>query len=842
MLFTGINLLFNHCFAQRTTIRGVIIDEFTKENIPFASVHWKKAKYGVHSDSAGNFKLVADGFTNDSIQVSYVGMEPRIIAINTKTDTGIVRVVMETSRRNEGVVVKSKNSRGYYWWKNMVKHKPQNDPFQYKSYAYQLYNKLEIDIKNISKEKFEKNKLLKPFAFILKNIDSVSEDKPFLPMFFTESVSNCYISTNPDKKREEIMALLTNGIKNETIMQYVGGINQRINAYQNYFVMFGKEFISPLNGAGDQYYNYNAADTQYIGGERYLHLFFTPKRDGENTFSGECLIHNKTWALKKITLNSSPTANINFVNRLTIVQEFVRQNDSTWVFSKDKFITDISLTKKQNLAFIARKTSIYDNVKVNQPFIDDVLAKNKTAEQVIISDSAYSSTRKDWESLRLAPLTKSEMQVFTMIDTLKSMPVFKKYMNTFLFIVDGRKNLGKIEIGPWYKWFSRNQLEKTRLRFDLATTDSFSSRIKLHGYLAYGFGDTALKGRLDATYKFPQKTGFTVYASYTHDVDNGRISTHGDDNTTDNLFSQLIRRDGIKQKFLMETELKTWVKKEFDNNITLQFQFSKTKFDTYAPFAKSTDLTLDGKNIENSLVGLNFRFAPGEKTIRTKRRDFKLQGGHPVFNLGLNMAIPNLLGSDYRYRKVTVSVEQNLRIPRWGHLKYDAYVGKYYSNSGLPFMLLEVHPGNEIYYYSKNSFNLMNRFEYVSDQYAGINIEHDFDKKLLNLLPFMRKSNMRQFWTFKSVVGNLSTADKRINVRQFPNYVRHTIYALNGNAYTEVGTGFENIFKFLRIDGVWRFAPKQVVPPPAPGTTPNPNQLPNKIHHFGLFFSLNFQL
>ncbi len=356
VFFTLIGVFSNQCFAQHTSIKGTVIDEFTKEKIPFASIHWKKAKYGVQTDSAGNFKLVADGFTKDSIQVSYVGMETKTVAINTKVDTGFIKIVLETAKKSEGVVVKSKNSRGYYWWKNLVKHKPQNDPFQYNSYSYGLYNKLEIDIENINKEKFKTNKLLKPFAFILKNIDSVTEDKPFLPMFFTESISDCYYSTTPNKKREEIKALLTNGIKNESIMQYVGGINQRINAYQNYIVMFNKEFISPINPAGDQYYNYIAADTQYIGGDRYLHLFFQPKRDGENTFNGECWIYQKTWALQRITLNSSPSANINFVNRISIVQEFAKQNDSTWVFAKDKFVTDISLTKKEKLAFIARKT------------------------------------------------------------------------------------------------------------------------------------------------------------------------------------------------------------------------------------------------------------------------------------------------------------------------------------------------------------------------------------------------------------------------------------------------------------------------------------------------------
>src|SRR5258708_35181256 len=116
----------------------------------------------------------------------------------------------------------------------------------------------------------------------MDNIDSVSEDKPFLPVFITESISDCYFATNPLREREEIKAIKTNGIKNESIMQYLGGINQRINCYENYMSVFGKEFISPLSTVGDNDYNYRVLDTHNNSWQRYLHLFFTPTREGEN--------------------------------------------------------------------------------------------------------------------------------------------------------------------------------------------------------------------------------------------------------------------------------------------------------------------------------------------------------------------------------------------------------------------------------------------------------------------------------------------------------------------------------------------------------------------------------
>ena len=98
-------------------------------------------------------------------------------------------------------------------------------------------------------------------------------------------------------------------------------------------------------------------------------------------------------------------------------------------------------------------------------------------ETKLLQPQYQSYNKKYWDTIRLVPLTKNEQQVFKMIDTLKSMPLFKKYTNALTFIVDGRKKIGKIEIGPWYKWISRNQLEKWRFRFDVGTTEAFSKNL-----------------------------------------------------------------------------------------------------------------------------------------------------------------------------------------------------------------------------------------------------------------------------------------------------------------------------------------------------------------------------
>lgn len=820
---------YNCLFAQQVVIRGKVINEFTKEPFSFASIHWAKAKFGITTDSVGKFSIAKTNITNDTLIISYVGYENVLKPFQPLKDTGELIIYLSVAKMNSGATVKTKFNKGLRWWKNIVTNKSKNNPFRFDNYSYELYNKLELDLNNIKQNSFDKIKLLKPFGFVLNNIDSVTDSKPFLPVFLTESLSNYYYSNSTNKTREEIKAVQTNGIKNETVLQFVGGINQKINAYDNYCNLFGKEFISPLSISGDKYYHYKGADTQTIGGEKYFHLIFSPKQEGENTFSGDCWIHSTTWAIQKITLNTAPTANINFVNRLTIIQEFALNNNKEWVLAKDKVIADLSPFKKDKISFIGRKTATYKNVEVNKPATNAVLEKNKKKEEVIILKDALVQNNKYWNDNRHEELSKNEAKVYQMIDTLKQMPLFKKYANTLSFITDGHTKLGKIEIGPWFKWVSGNQLEKIRTRFDIATTEQFSKRLRLHGYVAYGWGDKRLKGKFDVRYKLNPASGWSTSFTYTDDLDNGKYK-HGDnDATIDNMFSQLIRRHGIKQKFLNVKEVKLGLTKEWNNNVTVQLTGSLADYDTYQPLPGKKIFSYRDDDILNAEIGLKIRYAPGEKKIATHRKERKLKSKLPVLDLQLAAGVPDVLRSEYQYQKIHFSAEQTFRLRGFGQINYTAYAGKIIGDN-IPFMLLEMHSGNEIYYYNRNSFNLMNRFEYVSDKYYGLNFEHNIEKKLLNLLPFMRKSKMRQFYNVKTVYGDLTKQNVRFNRSEFGGY---HLRSLRGNYYTEIGTGFDNIFKFLRIDAVWRFAP--------PIVSPNGVVLNTTNQSFGLFGSIRLQ-
>ena len=122
-------------------------------------------------------------------------------------------------------------------------------------------------------------------------------------------------------------------------------------------------------------------------------------------------------------------------------------------------------------------------------------------------------------------------------------------------------------------------------------------------------------------------------------------------------------------------------------------------------------------------------------------------------------------------------------------------------------MFLDVAPGNEIYYYNKYAFNMMNRYEFIQDRYAGFNIEHNFGNGIFKYFGPTRKLKFRQFWTAKGLWGSISDENRELNfVGDFP------FQSLDGNTYLELGTGVDNILKVLRIDFIWRPLPTSLLP------------------------------
>ncbi len=811
-------LLFSaSSFAQQIVISGKVQDAHTKEPIGFASVYLAIARNGSATDSSGNFSITINPSSKDSLVISFVGYSTFKLAVSAIDTKKPLIIEMERGKNNNEVVIKTKVNKGLFLWKKIMSKKKYYDRYNLQNFGYESYNKLEVDLKNFKVEKAKKNFILKSFSFVFDNIDSSSENDPFLPAYLVESLSDYSYQKSPKKFAETIKATQTKGFNNESISKLLGVMNQNVSIYSNFINIIDKEYISPFNDNADQYYKFNVPDTQILNGQKIFHFTFNPKRPGQNTFRGDAWVFSKTYQIQKISMYVGNEANINFIDRLSIFQEFQAINDSIYFLTRDKFFTDFRTLGKNSLTLIGRKTTSYKDIIINSDSITNVFKNQKIEELVKINTGVNNYSDSAWNDLRHDTLSTNEKAIYNTIDKLNAMPKFQRLKRTLKFLVTGYKDIGNLEIGPWFNWISGNQLEGTRLRFDLGTNTGFHKNIYLHGYLAYGTLDKKFKGLAEAYWivkKTPKR--IMLHAFYKNDIDNG-ISKYGEV-SQDNIFTIAILKPNTGRRFVQAQEIKFSVLNDWGKGFSTEYFIVHRKYDPLLNVPpKSSFPVSSGESLTSFEIALKLRFAYLERFIEGDYFRYSIGTQYPVAELMITKGIPGVFKSAYDYFKINASVKDKMKISPFGTLSYQVSAGKIFGS--LPFAFLEIHPGNDLYYFNKSTFNLMTRFEYMSDKYAGINIEHNIGSGLFRFTPITRKLKWRQFWNIKTVWGSISNANRKINSDTKFKY-------LNGGNYTEFGTGIDNIFKVFRLDFVWMLNP--------------PSYFPD-YSKFGIFGSLQFQ-
>src|SRR5690606_19392835 len=156
----------------------------------------------------------------------------------------------------------------------------------------------------------------------------------------------------------------------------------------------------------------------------------------------------------------------------------------------------------------------------------------------------------------------------------------------------------------------------------------------------------------------------------------------------------------------------------------------------------------------------------------------------------------NILNSDFDYTKIQFSYIQPWQIGGLGRLTSTIETGKTFGE--VPLGLLSVVPGNQSYFSIYNTFSQLDFYEFVTDTYTSLYLEHNFNGRLFSRIPFLRKLNLREIISFRGVWGELSEENIALNTTNSPNSV--PLVAPNSKPYYEYSFGIGNIFKVFRID------------------------------------------
>ncbi|MEO7394888.1 MAG: DUF5686 family protein, partial [Chitinophagaceae bacterium] len=730
-------IVFNVANAQSFSLKGTVRDSHTQEPVSYASVYLSSSGMGVVTDSIGSFSFHSNILVTDTLVVSYVGYAIFKMPVSQLNYSLPIDIPLSRGKANTEVVIKTSVNKGLFLWRKIMSKKQLYNRYNLANFGYEAYNKLEIEIHNFNVNKLKNNILLKPLSFIIKPLAEITEAEDFVAGYIIENISDYAFQKSPDKLFENIKASNTRGFLPESMSKYLGVMNQNVNLYSNYIIVMGKEFVSPFNDNADNFYSFSVPDTQLVNGTKIFHFVFKPRHAGQNVFTGDAWVMGGTFQVQKISLFLGKDANVNYLDRLSVFQEFLLINDSMIFLSRDKFFADFKVFGKKSLYLTGRKTTSYKNIVINSDSITAVF-KNQSVGELVTTDSGFTKkTDSSWNAMRHDSLSNHEKAIYATIDKLMHDPRYKKLQQNFTFLGSGYKTFGNIEVGKWFSLISSNQWEGTRFRLDIGTNTGFHKNIYLHSYLAYGTKDQKIKGQAEGYWIIKRNPNWLrLHISYSDDVDNG-INQYGKI-SADNVFSLAIRKPNSTRKFLQAKDIRFEVFKEWGKGFSTELFVSQQKYTPLQNLPLKNNFTVEkGEGLNNFELAIKFRFGYLEQFVVGDFFRYPVSSKYPVAELLIAKGSPGVFNSAYNYTKYLATIKDFMKISPYGTLTYKVYAGKLHGT--LPFTFLENHPGNDLYYYSPAAFNLMYRFEYISDTYAGVNIEHNIGSGLFRFIPLTRK-------------------------------------------------------------------------------------------------------
>jgi hypothetical protein len=495
-------------------------------------------------------------------------------------------------------------------------------------------------------------------------------------------------------------------------------------------------------------------------------------------------ISDTTWAIKRLEMSIPKDANINFINAANIVQEF-SQIDSTWMLSKDRLIIDFAMNKNQ-VGIYGRKTTSYKDFKINQPKETKFY---EFGDKIVVEDSALLYSNEFWDKNRHDSLSIREKKIYHMIDTIKTLPVYRTWVDILTIFVSGYKVVNNFEIGPYFNLVSYNRVEGARVRLGGRTSSKFSRWYELQGYVAYGFKDEKFKYSLGFK-SFISKKPHRQLIGMTYKSDYEILGQSQNGFSQDNIFASLFRTSPLTNLTRVD-QTYAWYEREWVDGLTSKVTLigrtiTPLLTNAYTYYKNDGSITTK-ENIRNTEARLNVRFAYKEKYISGDFSRISLGTKWPVVQVNYAKSLQN----------VVLNLSDRVRlISLLGYTDYTAEVGKIFG--AVPYPLMELHGGNETYVYDYMSFNMMKYYEFASDQYASVGLFHHFEGLLFNKVPLLKKLKWREVVTCKALWGSVNEKNRKTLI--FPT----TLNALGNEPYVEVTAGIENIFKVFRVDALWR--------------------------------------
>lgn len=806
---------------DQTIIRGRVLDAKTKQPLPFVDVVLKGTYVGVSTDLDGQY-FIQTRNPSDTIQVSFIGyktLEERIIR-ETRQEMNFY--MEEEGLQLESVTIvaekgryRKKGNPAVELMRKVIENRDRNKMEAQDFYSYERHEKLELDLNNITDE-FKDRKAFENFEFLWSYLDtSTVNGRIYLPVYIREILSTVHYRKDPQVKKEVRDAVkMTNfdeALDLESITSAIDLLYQDVDLYENSIKLLDNDFLSPMAPWALNYYRFYILDTSYVNNKSAIHMAFIPRNKSFIGFTGDLYISNDDrYTLLKAVLGITKDISMNFVRDIKVVQEF-DERDSIYILTKDEITLDMALAKG-GMGIYASRYNIYTNHDFGPPKDDSVF---DYTEEVTTLDDAYDKGQEYWQKNRLEELTQKQQGIYNMIDSLREVPAYRKFVYWTKVISTGYFPLGTLDLGKISSMYTYNPTEGSRFRLGLETSHDLTQRWQVRSYVAYGTRDKRIKYNGSVKYSFNEdyrkNPRHFLYGAYQHDVIFPGLKLEFIDEA--NALTS-IRRGQANQMLFVDAWNIDYVNESGVGFFKLGLEQRQRKPYGTLEFFTNQDLDDDGildsvEDVTTSEISLALEYSPNTKFIQQREMRTPIKSNHPRFQLSYRAGLKTFLGGDYNYHNVSLQIKKRVPFSVLGRSEIQFEVGRVFGE-GLPFVLLYIPQSNQAYSFQPTSFNTMNFIEFVTDKYVRLNVQHFFDGYIFNRIPLLKKLKLKEAISFKGIYGGLDDAnDPRIN-----NDLLQFNADENGNPLTapfdprtpfiEWGVGVYNIFRFLRFDVIKR--------------------------------------
>ncbi len=806
--------------AQKPVIlHGVVTDAETNEALAFATVALSSHSAGAWTDSIGQFSFRATPDEGDSLIVTYLGYSRQSIALKGLPEQ-VFQIKMSASIGVLGeVVITDDPNPGKTLMKKVLAHNTENNTDRIDRLDAQRWTRNEVS--TIDPAAAAENHARKGgmFASRTRAFESVKPASDTLhgvtPLFFSEKLAT-YIRTNhPFGETENVLAIKKTNLESDKMLERLARWDANINLYDERVLLFSKTFVSPVGPAALNFYDYFIQDSVATGnGHWNITLQAIPKSWHGNVFTGMITVNDSAFALVGAELRLSKDANLNYIETLSLREEFVRVTDHlaaqpVWVLQEStvelRYEAGLEMlgiplpANAESKHLAARMTTRYDSLRVNNPYPGQ---KARVGAASVMRTRDTRQSDEYWKTQRPDSLTAHESAIYAMADVINHDPRQRMKDKFFKTCVEGAYTWKDIAwIGPFGSMISTNQNEGVRMRIGFRTDEALIPKTGFYGHLAYGTRDQQWKGGFGVKHLWSvqpySKTELFAGSDYVV------VTEWYDALDADNIINSILRkkvpyRRTLQQQLVISHEQQlgaSWfMKGSFgQRNLSPSFDFSYAN-PAYRGAEQTPGTAPFIRDVSVSEATVSLRFAWHERSRMYDYQRHSLGSQYPMANLSWTRGF-KMGNTGFDYQKISVGLAHNTRITPKASLLWNAEAGKILGV--VPALLLYAPRGNDTYVTSRYLFNTVVPYEFAADRYATLQTRLALGGLLFDHIPLLQQLGWRERLTFNSFWGDMSASNRAFNAHSGVN-------TANGQPFMEAGAGIENIFHLFSIDYIRR--------------------------------------